>query len=363
MADPTVFHLVCNLIRGGTEGQCARVAMQLKQPVGVFFKEGFFLPAVERECGPVYEVPIRTIKHPRTLAEIWRLSRELRARKIDLLHCWDAEAVIFGSLAARWAGIPFVTSRRDLGQIYPQWKIRMMRWADRRAAAVVVNAQAIHDQLRQEGVRDEKIVCIPNILDLEEFDRLSAEPFDRLSDRYRWIAVVARLDPEKDIDTVIKAAARVKASHPEVRWAIAGDGVERRRLEEHAVMLNVRDVVSFLGDVISVPALLKHSHIGVLTPSRNEGLSNTILEYMAAGLPTVATDCGGNRELVTPETGHLVPIAAPDQVADRIQHLLNHPAESAHLGQNARSIITLNHRPDSIAAQFKALYTRTGTEK
>jgi len=70
MADPTVFHLVCNLIRGGTEGQCARVAMQLKQPVGVFFREGFFLPAVECECGPVYEVPIRTIKHPRTLAEI-----------------------------------------------------------------------------------------------------------------------------------------------------------------------------------------------------------------------------------------------------------------------------------------------------
>ena len=136
MTSPRVAHLVFDLIRGGTEGQCARIAMGLAQRglphrVAVFHRRGFFLEAVEAACGPVREVPIRHLARWATLREIARLAAWLRQERIDVLHAWDADAAIFGQFAARRAGVEFMTSRRDLAQIYPRWKRTLLRRADR----------------------------------------------------------------------------------------------------------------------------------------------------------------------------------------------------------------------------------------
>lgn len=363
--EPAVLHVVWNLIRGGTEGQCARVAMQLarggaRQRVAVFRREGFFLDDVTATCGPVYQLDIRGIKHPRTLLEIFRLSRFIRREHFDVVHCWDADAAVFGSMAARLAGIPCITSRRDLGAIYANWKLKLMARADRRAAAVVVNAEAIKDWLVGRGCSAEKIVCIPNIVDVAEFDRLAKEPFPDLP-AGRWIGVVARLDPEKDVDVIIRAAALLSESHPDIRIAIAGDGRERARLESLASECGVSDTVRFLGDITAVPAFLSKCVIGVLTPKANEGLSNTILEYMAAGLPVVATDCGGNRELVdSGVTGSLVPVGDAPKTAAAIADLLDHAERSKAFGNRAREVVEQNHRPERVVEQFGALYARLG---
>ncbi len=358
---PVVLHVVWNLIRGGTEGQCARVAMQLagnggQHRVAVFRREGFFLDPVEATCGAVHHVDIRSAKSPRTLLELHRLKRFILKERIDVVHCWDADAVIFGSLAARWAGVPFITSRRDLGEIYPEWKLRRMAEADRRASAVVVNAHAIKEQWAHAARPPAKIVCISNVLDVEEFDALSKESFLELPEG-RWIGVVARLDPEKDVDTVIRAAALLRQTHPDVRLAVAGDGKERARLEALAAECGTGESVRFLGDITSVPAFLKRCCVGLLTPKANEGLSNTILEYMAAALPTVATDCGGNGELVkNGETGYLAPVGDEAHVAAAIRNLLDHPERAAAYGKRAREVIGRHHRPEQVARQFEALY-------
>ena len=141
MTVPRLAHLVFDLIRGGTEGQCARIAMGLAQRglphrMAVFHRRGFFLEAVESACGPLREVPIRHVARPATVLEVARFAAWLRKERIDLLHAWDADAAIFGQFAARGAGIQLVTSRRDLGQIYPRWKMALMRRADRMAVRV-----------------------------------------------------------------------------------------------------------------------------------------------------------------------------------------------------------------------------------
>ena len=233
---PRIAHLVFDLIRGGTEGQCARVAMGLAlrggvHRVAVFHRHGFFLEAVESACGPVREVAIRHVARPATVREVARLAAWLRQEQIELLHAWDADAAIFGQFAARGAGIPLVTSRRDLGQIYPRWKLALMRRADRKAVRVAANAAAVRDHFAAQGLAAGKIEVLPNLLDVEEFDRLAQRPFS-LVDRLpagRCLVVVNRLDPEKNVGLLIEALPRVREEIPDAVLVVAARGLNCRR--------------------------------------------------------------------------------------------------------------------------------------
>lgn len=364
---PNVVHLVYDLIRGGTEGQCARIAMGLAKQglphrVAAFHRQGYFLEAVEMACGPVWEVSIRHLARPATVREIARLAVWLRQEQADVLHAWDADAAIFGQFAARWAGVTFVTSRRDLGQIYPRWKTALLRRADRAAIRVVANAEAVRQHFAAQGLPHGKIDVLPNLLDLDGFDRLAAAPFsqgNRIPDGRR-LAVVNRLDPEKNTGLLIEALPQVRKAVPDAVLVIAGDGREMPMLRKKSVALGVAASVCFLGEVAEVPALLRACEIGALVPTRNEGLSNTILEYMAAGLPVLATDCGGNRELVRDGiTGTIVPCdASPEMLAQAWISLLECPKQSAVMGGLGRKHVAEQHAPEIVLSAFAQFYER-----
>ena len=359
-----ILHIVYNLIRGGTEGQCARFTLELarqgvEQRVAVFRREGYFLAPVEAACGPLHHVRISRMVSINTLRAVDALRRFIRSEGIDLVHAWDADAAIFGSWAARWAGVPYITSRRDLGQIYAARKLWLMESADRLAAAVVINADAIRQGVVAAGVDATRVRRVANIVDLAEFDADSAKTFPgaaRLGGNV-CVGCVARLNKEKDVATFLRAARKVRDRMPNVVFVVAGDGQERAGLEALATELKMTDAVVFLGDVAEVPALLKHLAVGVLVPARNEGLSNSILEYMAAGLPVVATDCGGNRELVEDGViGWVVPCGDADRVAESILRLLEEPSRAKRMGGAGRARVEQGFSPAVLARQMKELY-------
>jgi len=362
-----VLHLVYNLIRGGTEGQCARVAMELAgrgqvHEIMVFHREGYFLPHVENLCGPVREIGITNMVSLKTFRSIRALAGRLKSEKFDLLHAWDADAAIFGQFAASMAGIPLITSRRDLGQIYPAHKVRLLNRADRKARAIVANAHAIATHFKKQGTAPDKFTVIPNICDAAESDRLAARPFSRATElpAGERVVMVARLDPEKDVPTFIKAAELIHKRNPAVSFVVAGDGVERRHLEALVAKSNLADRVVFLGDITEVPSLLRLCAVGALTPSRNEGLSNTILEYMAASLPVVGTDCGGNRELVGSqnEGGVIVPVGDPSGLAEAVLGILKNPDAMRAMGERNRRQVEREFQPVMIGNQFESLYRK-----
>ena len=368
MSRPKIYHLVYSLIRGGTEGQCARVALALaedgwRQRVGVFAREGALLPVIEEAVGEVDLVPIRSLRSPGTWWQVWRLSRRLKQGGIELLHAWDADAVVFGSMAARAAGIPWITSRRDMGELYPGWKLSLVARADRGAGAVVINAEAIRPVAEGGGVPPGRVVRVPNMLDVVEFDAIHAKPCagaHSLPDR-PCVVSVARLDPEKDMDCLLRAACALRARLAGVHWLVVGEGRERARLQAEATRLGLHDTVFWLGEIHDVPAVLRHVDVGVLTPKSNEGLSNSILEYMAAGLPSVVTDCGGNRELVVNgETGAVVPAGDSEAVAGALASLLRDPARARAMGRAAREKLVSAHDKPVVAAQFARLYEKVG---
>lgn len=361
---PKILHLVWNLIRGGTEGQCARMSIELARRkvvsrVAVFRHEGMFLESVERECGPVFDIGIRHLVSLHTAAMVLRLKNFILCGQFDVVHCWDADAAIFGSLASRLAGVPYLTSRRDLGQIYPPHKLWLMRRADRGAAAVVVNAEAIREHVLSAGVPPDRVRLVPNLFDMAEFSDSAGLPFPLAASLPpgRLIGHVARLDPEKDVATFLQAAAVVLSRRLDAGFVVAGRGPERERLEQLAAALGIASRTAFLGDVTEVPSLLKHLYAGALVPKANEGLSNSILEYMAAGLPVVATDCGGNRELVKDgETGFLVQPGDSEAAAAAIDRLLSDPELAERMGARGRAAVAEKHSPETVVNRMLELY-------
>ena len=364
-----VLHIVYNLIRGGTEGQCARTALALAERgvesrVAVFRREGFFLPRVEDKCGPVHEISICRMASFHTVLEVFRLASFIRTGRFNIVHCWDADAAIFGAMASRLARVPFITSRRDLGHIYAAWKLRLMQLADRHAAAVVANAEAIAAGLPRSTREAARASVIPNMLDVRDFDAAAKRPrslADELPDG-RLVVVVSRLDPEKGVDLAVRGFMRLFRSRKDARLVIAGDGPMLADLKGLAAAAGGSGIV-FLGEVMDVPALLAKAEIGMLTPTANEGLSNSVLEYMAAGLPVVATDCGGNRELVRSGLNGLIVAAEEDAVSEAVAFLLDHSKEARTMGAAGRRVVEQMHQPGTVAGAYLGLYERVLSRK
>jgi glycosyltransferase involved in cell wall biosynthesis len=219
------------------------------------------------------------------------------------------------------------------------------RGAFRLSHRVIANCLVVQNQLISEGVSPAKIIQHYNGLDLERLkvraslrrDEALAE-FGLPADR-RYISIVANLrNPVKDHPMFLRAAARVRAVVPEAGFAIAGEGELMAGLRELSAQLGIQDDVFFLGRCDSVADLLFASEIGVLS-SKAEGFANAILEYMAAGLPVVATDVGGAREAIAEgETGYTVASGDDEKMAARIIDLLNEPERGRALGERGKLI-------------------------
>jgi glycosyltransferase involved in cell wall biosynthesis len=150
------------------------------------------------------------------------------------------------------------------------------------------------------------------------------------------ITVVARLFKEKGHDDFFAALAEVRRSHPEVLALLVGDGRARQECEYTVQKLNLEDNVLFAGLRDDVPAILDISDVYALS-SHGEGLSIAILEAMASGKAIVATDVGGNRELIDHgQTGLLVPARDPQAMAQALAYMLENPEQRSRMGESAR---------------------------
>jgi len=339
---------------------CAKLGFS--QQVAVFQTSGYFLKDVEAVCGPVYEIRIRRMLSVQTFREIRRLKRHIQSECIDLVHTWDMDAGIFGSLAARMAGVPYITSRRNLAETMPRYKRILLKLADHFAAAVLVNAEAVRSHFVERGLDPSKVRVIPNMLDLDEFDRQASQATSLPSGRL--IGTVCRLEPEKCVHTLLEAAPRLLGDFNDLKFIIVGEGSERRRLQALASELQIDHAVYFTGERTDTPALIRQFQIGVLTPSKNEGLSNSILEYMAAGIPAVATDCGGNRELIeSAGAGLIVPRDDGCAFAEALATLLKDPVEAAEMGKRGRAGVLARYGVDTAMQQITSLYRDVAQKK
>ena len=283
---------------------------------------------------------------------LWRrLTRMFRADAYDVVHTHDDRPLIYGMPAAWWAKTRRRVHTHHHGRLAQfTWRQRiLMRQAARFAHCFVCVSNDSARYMIDQGVKSAKVQTIWNGIDLARF------AFQGPNDTGP-IVTVARLSPEKDIANLLRAVPLVAASYPEARFEIAGDGPLRGDLEQLARDLNIGDRLTFHGELRDIPALLSRARLFVL-PSLSEGISLTLLEAMARGLPIVTTHVGGNPEVVEANvTGLLVPPGDPSALAGTINAVLRDPARGRVFGVAGRQRVENCFDIRKMTAQYEALY-------
>ena len=365
-----VFYLVDSLNFGGTESQAVELARRIS-PAGYDVTLGCLRaqgPLLERLQGTAVVLrefhPGGGLDTPAGLYELLRLSWFLRREKFDIVHTHDLWSNLLGVSAARLAGVrAIVSSRRDLAHLdWYEGKHRVwLRRIQNLSGAVLANATPIRDALiAEDGFEPDKVRVIHNGVDIEKF-QISRDSRDHLFPGVgdgKLIVLVGNMHTDvKGHPWLIASAPAVIREFPYTRFVLVGDGEQRARFEQQVAGLGLEQNFLFLGRRADVPEILGGCDMAVL-PSRAEGLPNAVLEYMAAGLPTIVSRVGGNAELVeNGVTGLLVPAEDSPALAEAVLKFLRDPDLAWQMGQRGQESTIRNFSFERLLREVDALYT------
>jgi glycosyltransferase involved in cell wall biosynthesis len=340
---------------GGTERQMAELICRIDRDyfevhVACLSRAGA-LHAKVAAAVPVTEFAIDGLISAGAARQALRFGTWCQHHRIAIVHACDFYANVFALPASAIARVPVrIGSRRDL--YIPERTAaqnRAQRLAYRCAHRVVANSGAAAARLEAEGVPPQKVVQIPNGIDVDLYS-------DAPDFRPPRITTVAHVRPGKGIDDLLGAAALLCRERPDVTFRIAGDGSLRGALEARRDALGLTECVHFLGHVSDIPALLRESGVFAF-PSLMEASPNAVIEAMAAGLAVVATDVGGIPEVVERErTGVLVPPGDPRALARELGSLVGDRERCERLGLAARAAIRARFSFERMVEAFEALY-------
>jgi glycosyltransferase involved in cell wall biosynthesis len=364
-----IFAMINTFDVGGSEGQFVAVAPRLvsrghQLTVGCVRKRGVYLENINA-CGiPVVEFsPGKSLMAPSGVAAVLQLALYLRRNNFDVVHTHDLYSNLLGVPAAWIARVPrIVSSRRDLGSWwwYTPRNRRILRSIQRLSDVVVANSHGVFDFLvNQEGFAPEQIRVLHNGVDMERFRDVSVRREDLLPDCVGrpLIVVCANMhEHTKGHEDIIAAANDIRSAFPQCVFVLMGDGELRAGFEQRVRSLGLSSNFRFLGARPDVPAILACCDIGLLA-SRAEGLPNAVLEYMAAGLPVVATAVGGIPEILgNSGAGLLVPPSDAAALATALSGLLSDPSQAQAMGQRGRRRVQEEFSLERLLDKLENLY-------
>jgi glycosyltransferase involved in cell wall biosynthesis len=291
-----------------------------------------------------------------------QLQRHLRARRIDLVHAFSSTAEFFGAVASRAAGCRFVASVRNSAEPLPLMHRVAKRFAGHLAHAVVANSTAgSNDAVASGLISRSKVHVIPNALDAARLASITSARNDgsrppSIAADAIVIALVGRLVTQKGYDVAIAIAERLRRDCPRAVFVVAGEGPLRARLERDAAAAGLGDAFVLLGEVEDVARVLGHADV-YLSASRWEGMSNAIMEAMAASLPVVASAVGGTPELVRHgETGFLFSSGNVEEAQAHLARLIGDRELRAALGAAGRQLVVNRHDRETLVSSIERLY-------
>lgn len=300
----------------------------------------------------------------------FRLVRVLRQSKPDVVITFLPVADTLGRPAARLAGVPTLLSSiraRDLAKPRWQrlWDRRTVHWARK----IIFNSRYVVEYAKkEEGIRDEQVVVIPNgVADLRARALQHRETSRRdlgLDPGTIVLGSVGRLQPQKNQTLLLRACAELPVANPVWRLLIVGDGPDKAKLQAIASELGLKARVLWLGAQPEVERLLAAMDLFVHTADF-EGMPNALMEAMAMGLPVIASQIDGARELIHDGLdGYLVPPGDAAMFSDRIRTVMNDPDLARRLGENAHaSVLAAFGLPQMVHAYHTLLQSLAGAAK
>lgn len=360
-----VAFLSTGLDLGGAEAQLVGLATRLQArgwDVGVI---SMIRPAALGDELRAAGVPVASLGMRRGVPDprgLLRLASLLRAWRPRILHTHMVHANLLGRVARLLYRVPVLVSTAhgvEEGGRWREWGYRLTDWLC--DVTTHVSRAGADRYVRVGAVPAHKVLVVPNGVDT---DRFRPDPAARerlrsqlgVGSRFVWLAV-GRLEPVKDFPSLLQAFAHLRRDgHDPVLWLV-GDGPEAPRLRAEARELRVEGAVRFWGVRRDVPALMSAADALAL-PSRSEGQPLVLLEAAACGLPVVATDVGGVREVVEDgRTGFLVPPGDPEALAGAMARLMAlPPPRRAAMGQAARGYVEARYALERVVDRWEALY-------
>lgn len=290
-----------------------------------------------------------------------RIASEANARNVQIVQTYHFKSDWVGSKIASFLGCPHISSRRDMG--YTQTLLRRFIYhsINRHVSEYIAPSEAVKESvIEREGIASDRIHVIHNGLDTARFgeDQDSCKTRAELGLPMTGMIVgnTGSFRPVKNHELLIRSWRKVVDSRLGVHLAIVGQGPLENELRRQTRNLNLEGSVTFVEHTNDIPRVLKALDVFVLS-SHSEGMSNALLEAMAAGLPVVATDVGGNGECVVHEkTGFLTPPGDASEMARRLGYLLDHPAEAAAMGAAGKERVAALFDIEGMVQRHASLY-------
>ncbi|MBC8390942.1 MAG: glycosyltransferase family 4 protein [Actinobacteria bacterium] len=304
-----------------------------------------------------------------SLLKILKLTTIFRKLDADLLHIhkanWYRDKTAI--LAAQLAGTPNIVTHEMCGG--KPGNSRFLNWLkglrDRNISDItIINAWDMKKHLTEVfDFAENQIVYVPNCIDADESNILNGDRKKfmgkyKLSDEDTLIGVSGRLVPEKGLQYLLESMSYILTKYPQTKILLTGEGFYKDKLISICQKGNIKDKVVFLGYIKESKLILfyKLLKIGIL-PSLHEGMPGSVLEYMAAGLPVVATAVNGTKDLVIDGvTGLLVPPKDPVSLAKAINKLLEKPEMAEEMGRNGKERVEKEFSVEIVGEKINKLY-------
>jgi L-malate glycosyltransferase len=331
---------------GGTERQLTEIARALDRSLFdvhvACFREGIRSDELRRAGVRVLRLPITSFMKPDALVGAWQLGAYLRRHRIQIVHTFDYPLNCFGVPVARAFRIPIVlSSQRAHRHLTPPGLYRrLLGFTDKLVDGIVVNSDAVRrDLIANEHLPASLLHLCYNGIDLSRFHPEARTRVPALAGSSVVIGVVCVLRPEKGIPLLLQAFAQSAAYDRNARLLIVGSGSELPALETLAVDLGIRNQCIFQPAVSDVAPWLESIDIFVL-PSLSEALSNSLMEAMASGCTCIASDTGGNPELIRHgHTGLLFRTGDADDLTQKMRSVIADPQLRTELAQASTELV------------------------
>jgi L-malate glycosyltransferase len=309
---------------------------------------------------PIYLLPIQRTYDLRALQAAIDLRRFLKEQHVAVVQTFFESSDIWAGLVTKISSdAKLIWSRRDMGILRTSKHHVAYRLMSRLPDAVF----AVSDLVRQhcidvDGIDPSRVLTVYNGLDMAAWSAPSSAT--KSQDRV-VITTAGHIRHVKGHDIFVKAAASVVQEFPQAQFTIAGDVLEPEYFAELQALvaeLGLSGNFHFAGSISNLPGYLAAADIFVL-PSRSEGFSNAIVEAMAASLPVVATDVGGNAEAVKHGiTGFIIPPEDPESLAAAIKRLIADRATAAEMGIAGRNLTARQFTLDAMMNLTTETYRR-----